>query len=155
VIAWRVFLPERHEHARHSAGEVKTPCGTSSPSAEVLAHVGRPTDFAFRQQQQSGFLYAAVEAPGAPSGRSTACVSGRFLVVWCPSRTHRYGTASSRSASTPENPARNFITSITRASTTRRVVVIQIGLDARKKRCQLILLPRPGRNAPVSISRCR
>ena len=130
VIGVAILLPQRHEHARHQR-EVKRHVALVAV-AEVVAHVGRPL---VRLGEQH-----PVRGSAASSSRrirfSTACVSGRFSLL-VPSRTQRYGTASSRSASTPRS-SQNFITSIT-ASDDRRVVVVEIRL-VREEAVPVVLL---------------
>ena len=93
----------------------------SSPVAEVRAHVARPL---VRLGQQHPVLVVRVERR-ARSSFSTSCVSGRFSQL-VPSRSMRYGTASSRIPSTPMSSQKRMTLSTARAHV--RVVEVQVGL---------------------------
>ena len=89
-----VLLADGHEDPGHQR-EVERHVAFVAV-AEVRTNVGRPL---VGLAEQHGVRKRCVELRRICF--RTACVSGRFSLL-VPSRTHKYGTASSRSASTPE-----------------------------------------------------
>ena len=98
--------------------------------------------FASASSMRSGYLASSA----ARMRFSTTCVSSRFS-QFVPSRSIRYGTASSRRPSTPRS-SQNPITLIT-ASSTRRVVEVQVGLMVEEP----VPVIRLGRVVPAPVRR--
>ena len=140
VIGWRSSCPTRHEHPRHQR--------------EVERHVALVAVAEVRRGRRPATGWPRRAACGRGSGRRlaarmrlrTACVSGRFS-QFVPSRSKRYGTASSRSPSTPRS-SQNVITRST-ASTTVGVVVVQVRLVGE----EAVPVVRRGRRVPGPVRR--
>ena len=114
-----VFLADRHEHPRHQR-EVERHVAFVAV-AEVRADVGRPL-VRLGEQHAVGKL---LDRARRRIFFRMSCVSGRFSQI-VPSRSIRYGTASSRRPSTPRSSQKR-ITLVT-ASSTAGIVEVQVRL---------------------------
>ncbi len=96
AIGMAVLLPERHEHARHQR-EVER-----HVAFVAVAEVGRARRPATGWPRRGACGSRSAASSARRMRLRIACVSGRFS-LFVPSRSNRYGTASSRSASTPRS----------------------------------------------------
>ena len=137
-----VFLPQRHEHARHQR-EVER-----HVALVAVAEVRRGRRPATGSPRRAACGSGSARRARAGSACRTACVSGRFSLL-VPSRSNRYGTASSRSASTPQiEPELHHVD---HRVDDGRVVEVEVGLVGEEA-VPVVLAWRPGRSVQFDFS---
>jgi hypothetical protein len=134
-----ILFGDRHEHARHQRKVERHVAFVAV--AEIRAHVFGPL-VGFGEQHRSRYSRRA-----RAQRLEHAVRLGQVLAV-VPSRSHRYGTASSRMPSTPMSSQKRITSTI--ASNTRGLIEVEIGLVAEE--AMPVVLPATGSQVQFDVS---